>query len=506
MNFPAWMHGLYRADFLRSVGLYIMRDHVVLVRMRKNFLRLSLAEQEARELPAGENQQAISELTGWIAEDIREIALRAETDSRERALRQAIISLLPHFSAGKDSLYICVPQEQAVVQKLFLPQAAENNLRQVLEYEIERQLPFRRDDIYFDFMPIGKQGDKIGVYLFAIPKKSLAHILEVLDSFGLRPNGIETTITAIANYLVFCRGDLDRPALIVGRQNEGWETVGVQNGGNGWKRNAELLYSHSLPHADWAQGPGKEILRECLAKSPMLFGWGEVDGFFRSVSGNGDSLKYEDLLTAGNQRLAGSGNIAHPHVLPALGAALRGLREASFKVNFLRQHGAVDGGEKAFSGINAALAALLLISAVAWGVSYPVKDELRLRQLQKENRKLAPSVEALRREETELQRARKEVSFFVDFDQRKGEVLRVFDELSKTVPTNAYLSNLRYRRGNLEIQGSAENASAMIPLLERSSLFENVGFNAPSNRGRDNRETFSLKADIERLKEKAIKP
>jgi hypothetical protein len=46
----------------------------------------------------------------------------------------------------------------------------------------------------------------------------------------------------------------------------------------------------------------------------------------------------------------------------------------------------------------------------------------------------------------------------------------------------------------------------MIPLLERSALFENVGFNAPSNRGRDNRETFSLKADIERPKEKAIKP
>jgi hypothetical protein len=51
MNLPPWLHNLYRADFLRSVGLYIMRDHLVLVRMRKNFLRLSLAEQEARELP-----------------------------------------------------------------------------------------------------------------------------------------------------------------------------------------------------------------------------------------------------------------------------------------------------------------------------------------------------------------------------------------------------------------------------------------------------------------------
>jgi hypothetical protein len=57
----------------------------------------------------------------------------------------------------------------------------------------------------------------------------------------------------------------------------------------------------------------------------------------------------------------------------------------------------------------------------------------------------------------------------------------------------------------LEIQGNAENASALIPLLERSALFENVGFNAPSNRGRDNRETFSLKAELEKSKEKTTK-
>jgi len=68
------------------------------------------------------------------------------------------------------------------------------------------------------------------------------------------------------------------------------------------------------------------------------------------------------------------------------------------------------------------------------------------------------------------------------------------------VPNSAYLSTLRYRAGVLEMQGSAENASALIPLLERSPLYENVGFNAPSNRGRDNRETFSLKADIEHPK------
>jgi hypothetical protein len=65
---------------------------------------------------------------------------------------------------------------------------------------------------------------------------------------------------------------------------------------------------------------------------------------------------------------------------------------------------------------------------------------------------------------------------------------------------------LRYRGGVLEVQGNAESASALIPLLERSPLFENVGFNAPSNRGRDNRETFSLKADIEKSKAPAKEP
>jgi general secretion pathway protein L len=135
---------------------------------------------------------------------------------------------------------------------------------------------------------------------------------------------------------------------------------------------------------------------------------------------------------------------------------------------------------------------------VGWGISYPIKDELRLKQLQQENHKTEPYVEALRREEVQLQTVRKEVQFLSDIDRRKGEVLRVLDELSKVVPTSAYLSNFRYRNGVLEVQGNAENASTLIPLLEKSPLFENVAFNAPSNRGRDNRETFSLKAELEK--------
>jgi hypothetical protein len=90
------LQDLSRADFLSSVGLYVMQDRLVMVRLRKSFLNVSLLDEQERELPQSDTRPAIADITGWVAEDIKEIALKAESDSRERSLRQAMVSLLPH--------------------------------------------------------------------------------------------------------------------------------------------------------------------------------------------------------------------------------------------------------------------------------------------------------------------------------------------------------------------------------------------------------------------------
>ena len=494
---------LSRADFLTSVGLYIMSDRLLMVRLRKSFLNVSMLGQEERGFLEGEGRQAIAELTGWVTEDVREIALKAESDSRERALKQAIVSLLPHINAARDQVYVCLPQEQTVVQQVLLPLAAQDNLQQVLDYEIERQLPFKRDEVYYDFLPAGKKGDKLCVYVFAIPKRSLDSVVALLESFGIRPSGVETTVTALANYLLFTGELQSSGATLVAGHSDCWEMIGIEAKGNGWQPAAELLFSHRFPNADWAHGAGKELLIECARQVPKFFRCGDLTAL------NGLALDHlaqaEDITSLDNARLKGFDIGSEPDKIPAIGAALRGIREASFRANFLRHESGDADARANISLLNKVLLSLLVIALIAWGVSFPIKDELRLRQLQAENAKLAPAVEALRREDEQLERLRKEASFLSNLDQRRGEILRVIDELSKTVPNSAYLSNLRYRAGVLEMQGNAESASALIPLLERSVLFENVGFNAPSNRGRDNRETFSLKADIEKPKETAKK-
>jgi Tfp pilus assembly protein PilN len=500
-----WIENLSRADFLTSIGLYLTPDRLVLVRLRKSFLKLSVAAQESRELPLGEDRQAISELTGWIAEDVREIALKAEGERRDRPLKEAIVSLLPQLTAARDSIYICVPQEFAIVQQLYFPAAAEGSLEQALQYEIERQLPFRREEIFYDFLPMGRKGDKIGVYLFAIPKSHLMGILDILASLGIKPAGIETTVTALANFLLACKRGMTDPAAVIGAHQHSLEIFGVQAVPNGWKPSYELLYAHWLPDSQWAESAGKELLRKSVGASSKIYGWGEVEKFLRSP--DGEPMSYENLVALAGERIGGGEAIAEAHILPAVGAALGGLREAFLKTNLLRSGRTPTRRGKALSLLNTVLTGLLLLSLIAWGASYPIRDELRLRQLKAENQKLEPAVAVLQREEAELQKVRKELVFLSGLEQRKGEVLRVLDELTRVIPTSAYLSNLRYHDRLIELQGNAENASALIPVLERSAVFENVGFNAPSNRGRDNRETFSLKAELEKAKqEQPAKP
>jgi Tfp pilus assembly protein PilN len=274
--------------------------------------------------------------------------------------------------------------------------------------------------------------------------------------------------------------------------------IGVEVKANGWQPTAGLLFSHRLPAVEWAHGTGNELLLECSRQVPNLFRCGD----FAALNGAAANqlAQAEDIAALANPHLQGFMARGEPEAIPAIGAALRGVREASLRANFLRHENGDGEGGKYLSLLNTVLACALLLVFLIWGVTFPIRDELRLRQLQAENQKLAPAVEALRREEEQYERLRKEASFLASLNERRGEVLRVMEDLSRTVPNSAYLSNLRYRGGVLEIQGNAENASALIPVLERSPIFHNVGFNAPSNRGRDNRETFSLKADIEKPK------
>ena len=83
------------------------------------------------------------------------------------------------------------------------------------------------------------------------------------------------------------------------------------------------------------------------------------------------------------------------------------------------------------------------------------------------------------------------------FEDQGLRPLPVLQELTDTLPADAWLTNLSVDRSGLELGGFANAASQLIPLLEASPGLERVEFTSPVTKGRD-REQFRLRATWER--------
>lgn len=70
---------------------------------------------------------------------------------------------------------LCIPADRVLQRNLNLPAAAEDNLRQVLAFEMDRQTPFKADQIYFDSRVLGRDasGRNLQVELVLLPRARL---------------------------------------------------------------------------------------------------------------------------------------------------------------------------------------------------------------------------------------------------------------------------------------------------------------------------------------------
>jgi general secretion pathway protein L len=85
---------------------------------------------------------------------------------------------------------------------------------------------------------------------------------------------------------------------------------------------------------------------------------------------------------------------------------------------------------------------------------------------------------------------------------RKTELglVPVWEELSRILPTSAWLQGMNMREGRVQIEGNAQNAEALIAALENSTLFENVKFAAPVVDQQSAGSRYVISLDIERPK------
>jgi len=470
MDLATFSQRIRRADFLDGLGVYIDADRVALAHVSKRLLRVALRHERSYPFAPG-----------------------TRPADRLQALTEAIAAFVHEFGIDPGGVHLCLGRHELLLNRLVLPAAARENLRQVLDYEVERVIPLPRDEIFYDYQVResgGGETARLAILIISVPRRVVREYVDALEAAGIRPKAVVIAASALGDYAAFCRGALTSPLAVVSRSGADIEVALFAE--------RQLVASHTLrrqaiPSDAELQQMVRRDLAEVFHASPAA-----VETLY-AISSNGAAIPGEehgDMFALASGRLEAPPEFfarPEPALLPAVGAALGAVREGVVDINLLPEDRRPGLQEGLFVPLVLLVAALVL--AVVYGGSVVIRDEITRRNLAREVETLEPQVAAIKKQEAEARRLEQQVVTLTADQERR--VISYLQELTDRIPTDAYLTAFRFRNGRVELDGFANRASELIQLLESSALFRNVQFTSPTTAGQGGQERFSIIAEVE---------
>jgi general secretion pathway protein L len=138
------------------------------------------------------------------------------------------------------------------------------------------------------------------------------------------------------------------------------------------------------------------------------------------------------------------------------------------------------------------LAGLFILSLLSWGGS-TILHQIRISEkLNSEAKQLSTEVANINRTQAKLKELENKIDAINALRRRHVPALDVLRDLSKEIPAGAWFERLAFTDKGGEIEGYADSASALIPLLAASPLLQDVAFLSPITKGRDGKERFRI--------------
>ncbi|MGQ9694640.1 MAG: PilN domain-containing protein [Thermodesulfobacteriota bacterium] len=405
------------------------------------------------------------------------------------------------YPQAKDKVFLALPREKTVIRFLRLPLAAQENLRQVLTYEAPKYVPCEAEEICFDYQVLHR--DRLGLDLVVLfsKKGDIAYYLALLEKIGLTPQNIQiSSLGAINLYLYQSGANYKKNTVLLDWQGSIVEINLLKEGK--WQEN------FFFPLAP--EEKGEKIIQIC-----QMSGIPETE------------LEQTEfyLYGAGGESKSGSSWPEHPslkHIAPpplnkiktrrgesflsaiyaSLGVPLPGIVKTTYKLNLLAEEKKKKTRQlgKPFFISLLSLTMLLTLTWI-WGSYQKIQDELQF--LRAEVNKKKPAVAAIENLKKEREKVLQEIAEFEKLSSLEARKIEILRELTQILPPTVWLWNLKATGGEIEISGFADSASDLIPLLDRSHLFEKVEFLAPVTKERDRRsggekERFKIRMYLEK--------
>lgn len=132
---------------------------------------------------------------GWVLRRAGEAFPMADAADAESAEHRAatLARALAEADPADRRVALVLPSAQVLRRRLVLPIAARDNLRQVVGYDLDRQTPFRAEDIHFGVRELGEGGSegRFVAELAATPRDTLDPLLDELVALGVHPDRVD---------------------------------------------------------------------------------------------------------------------------------------------------------------------------------------------------------------------------------------------------------------------------------------------------------------------------
>lgn len=359
----------------------------------------------------------------------------------------------------------------AVVKTIELPRAPGGDLAGMVAFELERHVPFRPEDVRFDWVELAGEADEPHrVLVAAVERRTLERARSLLTGAHRQPAAIVVACHELPSLLA--RPLPERRAVWVHRQPSAVDLLFLDG--------SRLLMSRRV-----SPGDGEELAREIARSLPMVR-WSSCGAVWTSgtpdeAAGATLSAQLGAPVSAPPYSVGGAGLVAalppgeEGSGLLALAVAA-GARIPSLDLLPAAARPWTPGrGQLVTAGI-VGITALL---GLALALTHVSRTERYLDRLDQEIRGLDPQVKAVDRLAVELGRKRSLLTALQDAQGDGVPALPALRELTETLPTGAWLQALTMDRQGVELVGQSDAASALIPLLEASSRLERVEFTSP---------------------------
>jgi len=463
-----------------SFGIDFKPNHLILTLLKKSFRRMILVDCEIHPLVA-----------------------ESQKGEREVQILNLINTFIFKTRLNKERTSISIPREKSVVRFISLPMATKENLRKVVEYEVPKYTPFEREEVYFDYQILKEEKDWLRLFAVFVKKTEVDPYLSLLKKIGIEPISIQIPSAAAFNLFQYHKGAKEGDVSVLLDVTEPFFEMNLLQGKD-WQESFHLPLPPEKKESKMLNTLKRSGLKEDLFPKSTFYVYGlDMDENLLVTLKESGQIKGAFLpplnqIEAEKEKLP-----ALQKIYASIGVPLKGLINTQVDLNLLP----VEMRKKVREigrPLSAVLTFIALALALTWGVGVYQRYSNELNAINTEIKKRKPEVEAVDKLQKKKEELGKEIFELRKIKSEETSKIEILKELTQLMPNTAWIWNFKYNGKEIEINGFADSASDLIPLLDKSPLFEEVQISAPVTKekqmrpeGEKEKERFKIKAKLE---------